>query len=279
MGFLALASGWCVLFFSLSRCKLPLYILPALPALALLTGWLIHMLLRNQASGKLTFSCLALPWICLSLAGAAWIWAHLWARQRGLTAEWSWTLPVIALAAAGWAGCFLSRRRQGALVTLSPCHHVTLSPLPTALWVLCGLLAFGMDLDVVHRLVPAFAREKWPLSENPELVKMAHRGGAAVACPATSWGSLNFLCRSDYLDTEQATMPALIQFLRDHPRTFAVLRAEEYRALRDPALSDLQLKVLQDKDKGIVVYVDNPLAQMKKEARENVGLQASAWRR
>ena len=33
-----LAGGWCVLFFSLSGCKLPTYILPALPLLALVVG-------------------------------------------------------------------------------------------------------------------------------------------------------------------------------------------------------------------------------------------------
>ena len=38
LGFLLLASGWCLLFFSLSGCKLPTYILPAFPSLALALG-------------------------------------------------------------------------------------------------------------------------------------------------------------------------------------------------------------------------------------------------
>jgi hypothetical protein len=38
LGFLLLAGGWCVLFFSLSGCKLPTYILPAFPFLALAVG-------------------------------------------------------------------------------------------------------------------------------------------------------------------------------------------------------------------------------------------------
>jgi 4-amino-4-deoxy-L-arabinose transferase-like glycosyltransferase len=38
LGFALLAAGWCVLFFSLSGCKLPTYILPALPLLALALG-------------------------------------------------------------------------------------------------------------------------------------------------------------------------------------------------------------------------------------------------
>jgi hypothetical protein len=35
LGYLLLTAGWCVLFFSLSGCKLPTYILPAFPPLAL----------------------------------------------------------------------------------------------------------------------------------------------------------------------------------------------------------------------------------------------------
>jgi hypothetical protein len=40
-GFLFLGGGWCVLFFTLSACKLPTYILPALPPLALAFGYFL----------------------------------------------------------------------------------------------------------------------------------------------------------------------------------------------------------------------------------------------
>jgi 4-amino-4-deoxy-L-arabinose transferase-like glycosyltransferase len=39
LGFILLAGGWCVLFFSLSGCKLPTYVLPAFPLLALALGY------------------------------------------------------------------------------------------------------------------------------------------------------------------------------------------------------------------------------------------------
>jgi hypothetical protein len=39
LSFLLLAGGWCVAFFSMSGCKLPTYILPALPPLALALGY------------------------------------------------------------------------------------------------------------------------------------------------------------------------------------------------------------------------------------------------
>jgi 4-amino-4-deoxy-L-arabinose transferase-like glycosyltransferase len=39
LGFTLLCGGWCILFFSLSGCKLPTYILPAFPPLALALGY------------------------------------------------------------------------------------------------------------------------------------------------------------------------------------------------------------------------------------------------
>jgi hypothetical protein len=41
LGFLLLAGGWCLLFFTLASCKLPTYIMPAFPPLALALGWFL----------------------------------------------------------------------------------------------------------------------------------------------------------------------------------------------------------------------------------------------
>ncbi|MFM7148342.1 MAG: ArnT family glycosyltransferase, partial [Gemmataceae bacterium] len=73
LGFHLLAGGWCVLFFTLSACKLPTYILPALPFLALGLGaflvetdWQSSRLFRHslQASFALMMlgHYLVLPW-------------------------------------------------------------------------------------------------------------------------------------------------------------------------------------------------------------------------
>jgi hypothetical protein len=68
-----LAGGWCVLFFSLSECKLPTYVLPAFPPLALALGYYLAgsrwVTSRSPiVAGALTFVALAglhyfaLPW-------------------------------------------------------------------------------------------------------------------------------------------------------------------------------------------------------------------------
>jgi hypothetical protein len=73
LGFFLLAGGWCVLFFSLSSCKLPTYVMPAFPPLALALGYYLAgdcwrrsrwpVVLGTLAFLVLTaFHALFLPW-------------------------------------------------------------------------------------------------------------------------------------------------------------------------------------------------------------------------
>jgi hypothetical protein len=66
--FVLLAGGWCVFFFSLSGCKLPTYILPALPPLALALGYYVA-----------TSAWMASPW---PWRGAAFAFALLFAGHN-----------------------------------------------------------------------------------------------------------------------------------------------------------------------------------------------------
>jgi 4-amino-4-deoxy-L-arabinose transferase-like glycosyltransferase len=65
LGYLVLAAGWCVVFFSLSGCKLPTYVLPAFPPLALALGtFLVH---TGWCRSRLLLGGLAAWWL-LSIA-------------------------------------------------------------------------------------------------------------------------------------------------------------------------------------------------------------------
>jgi hypothetical protein len=66
LGYHLLAGGWCVLFFSLSSCKLPTYALPALPPFALAFG---HFLVRGRwRASRLPLVAGAAAFVLLALA-------------------------------------------------------------------------------------------------------------------------------------------------------------------------------------------------------------------
>jgi 4-amino-4-deoxy-L-arabinose transferase-like glycosyltransferase len=64
LGFTLLAGGWCVLFFSLSGCKLPTYILPGFPPLALACGYFLST--RRWADSTGLRGGVALAWVVLA---------------------------------------------------------------------------------------------------------------------------------------------------------------------------------------------------------------------
>jgi 4-amino-4-deoxy-L-arabinose transferase-like glycosyltransferase len=63
LGFHLLAGGWCVFFFTLSSCKLPTYILPALPFLALALGWALES--ARWRHGRLPAGLATASFVCL----------------------------------------------------------------------------------------------------------------------------------------------------------------------------------------------------------------------
>ena len=63
LGFALLAGGWCVLFFSLSGCKLPTYIMPAFPPLALSLGYFVSV--SKWAGRPMTRALVAMSFVAM----------------------------------------------------------------------------------------------------------------------------------------------------------------------------------------------------------------------
>src|SRR5262249_10894135 len=63
--FMLLAGGWCVLFFTLSGCKLPTYVLPAFPLLALALGHYLAHSRWQQSRLPVVTATIAFALMCL----------------------------------------------------------------------------------------------------------------------------------------------------------------------------------------------------------------------
>ena len=89
LGAVALAAAWILVFFSASSCKLPTYILPAVPLLCLIQGSMLHHLLSGTYAtvpgrGSLT-ACRCTPPTWPSAIGASIAVVDLWLEpDRGL---------------------------------------------------------------------------------------------------------------------------------------------------------------------------------------------------
>jgi dolichol-phosphate mannosyltransferase len=240
LGFLLLWGLGCVLFFSLSRGKLPLYVMPALPAFALLTGWYLEQVLWSGAVGRAWQLVRgAVPRLMLVILGASWAVACYRAWEIGLVSARSWGLVTLATAGALGAS-WLPRWRRPALVA----------------WGCCAVGALAAELDMLHRLTPALATHKAPLAATEELKRLVHGGQMAVALPGQLWASFTFACRGEVMDTDPATITDVLAFLKRHNRAIVILMEDaSVTRLREQAPADYRFTLLRVTDKGTIFLV------------------------
>jgi dolichol-phosphate mannosyltransferase len=176
LGYYVLWASWCLVFFSISSSKLAPYVLPALPALALLAGCYLEQVLfqkslpglfqlARNAAPRLAAAALCAALLVLSLGG--WHLGLIGPREAFFQAGLC-TVCVIALA---WAG----RRIQANLA-----------------WLLCCALVAITMIDSAHRLLPAWSQQRSPLKRYPEIREWAPDQRTPVVCYGGEWGSIPF---------------------------------------------------------------------------------------
>jgi dolichol-phosphate mannosyltransferase len=243
LGFLLLWAGWGFLFFSVSHSKLPPYVLPVLPALALLIGSYLDAVLfqapladffRNAQTTvpRCAAACLCAVWLVVTI-GAFYV--HL----IGTVA----TVLQAGLAAGALAGLGLWGRKFP----------------PRAAWLLCGLLGAVMVFEVGHELVPAWSRRRSPHDEISEMVRggsqeyspQAGPPNTAVVCYGGEWGSVPFyLGRDDVVFNCDGQTPEEIQgFFHEHPRVVFVARhKDDLETFRRTMVPGLEVVKVVDAD-------------------------------
>ena len=120
-----------VVFFSFSDSKLPSYILPSIPALALILGITLARLIDEESSlSSAIFAVLGLTWLGLAAGGLAWL-RHLTATAYGSAAFRSgmanpdalargpFLAGIVLAAVAGIAIAILSKTRRRATIWIS----------------------------------------------------------------------------------------------------------------------------------------------------------------
>jgi len=214
--FAACWAGVYVGLFSLARTKLPNYITPAYPAVALLTACFIHHFSRGSALAGKTWPRLALGTLALVGVGLL-VGLPLAARQFLPGDEWLAVIGLIPL--AGAVGCFLWLRRgrpREAAITFAVTAVVFCT-------TLLGLVPVRVSR---HQTVGVLLDTIANSSSRPQI--------ASFGCHEPSWV---FYAGRPIRSLEKAPSSQLREFLAESRDAFLITTEKQYEALK-PELPD-----------------------------------------
>ncbi|MBI1902359.1 MAG: phospholipid carrier-dependent glycosyltransferase [Planctomycetia bacterium] len=242
-GFFLLWAAWCLAFFSAASCKLPPYILPAFPALAVLFGvYLDHLVfslsraavLGDAGRRRARFSAAV---VCLG--GVLITWSG-W--LLGTEAAWE-TFCESALFAGALAGVwFLGRKIPSPVV-----------------WAVCGAAVFFVTFEANREIVPAWADSRSPLPDAGQAAEQLLREpGVHVIVYGHEWGSVPFyLNRDDVEHFDVDTLDRLTKSVRKHERTLLVYKREQnIDAIRKTLGPEMEISAIGDAGRASLAVVE-----------------------
>ncbi len=156
VGFLLLWSVWCFAFFSMSKCKLPTYLLPAAPASALMIGHYLGEVLRDADNRSRHFF--------------ARFWSARSATATTCFAGMSFVMYVMATNSVvtvftyGWAMMWTSLLGTS-LLLLGNRYQAKIA------WGTSTGVAFLFAVMVMHQMVPAYSRSQTLFGDTSALIK------------------------------------------------------------------------------------------------------------
>jgi len=181
IGYLLLWSAWCFVFFSMSKCKLPTYLLPAAPALALMIGHYLNEVLREAGTPSQYFF--------------ARFWSARTATATTCFAGVGFVLFVIfmtdepTIALFGWAMLWATLLMTS-LLLMADRYQAKIA------WGTSTGVAFLFAVMVMHEMVPAYSRSNTLFGESSTLnEQLAVGAGSPIATVEHEFSEVPF-----YLD-------------------------------------------------------------------------------
>jgi hypothetical protein len=211
MGFLLLWAAWCFVFFSLSRGKLPPYVLPLLPAVALMMGCYLDRALDSGLAQPFFWSRTAVPQLGIGMLAGIWLTASVVLYLMRLTSE-----PVMVASVVVSAVCLVGTAVYGWRLS------------PHAAWALFGAVGLVVTWTAAHLFTPAWANRNAPLGQSAEATRLLLDGSIPVACFNREWGSIPFYVGHDNVrNFGGPTTEDLPRFLLAQRRALIVVRHDE----------------------------------------------------
>ena len=213
VGFLLIWSAWCFVFFSLSSCKLPTYLLPAAPALALMIGHYLGYVLSASSHDSqhwtARFWAARLATAATCVAGVSFV---AFVVATGI--DTSFTMYFWALL---WTVLLVS-----AVIMLRDRHQAEHA------WASSSALAFLFAGMVMHQTIPAYSRSQTMFGIESSLTEfVAAESKPAIATIAHEFSEVPFyLNRTDIRNFKNFHEKSLHEFLQTNGRSILVVKSE-----------------------------------------------------
>ncbi len=246
LGYIVLWAGWCFLFFSLSSCKLPTYLLPAAPAFAMMVGYFMHNTFNSGTSGLTTrverFWSAKVATMTTCLAGVGFILFALVAQLEISTKTQVWALLWTILLV-------------GTLLLMRDLRHRQTA------WISSGLIAALLSVMVMHELVPAYSRSQTVFGKQSKLARQIEDLEIPIATVAHEFAEVPYyLGRSEmhhWMDTKSA---GLDQFVRSHRESLLIVsRKHSLNDLRRVLPQDCRAMEITTRGPARVVRITSPI--------------------
>lgn len=202
LGYLFLMVAWCFVFFSISRCKLPAYILPAAPLVSIMFGYYLkvavidrHRAITNQ------FSNWVLPWLAAIETALFGIGMSIFLTQQ----EWiSSSQPLWYI--APWI-----------IVLLVLVAAIKWMKQPSVAWSVCGVLAFVFVLQGSQQWVPSMSRATTLTQEQQIAETNLPSGTQEIATFNDEWAGIPFYLNRKIPNFSKKEIGKLADFLAQNP--------------------------------------------------------------
>jgi hypothetical protein len=217
MGFFLIALVWGVLFYSCSGCKRPVYLLPALPLLAIVLGSYLSraipwqtVSLRRLRLGHLPAGSAALAFWFSAGALLAGTGVCVAAVQKGL---WD--------ASAGLLGASVLM----SLLAVVIAYRKRL-PAPAA-WGSFVLLLFLLELGAVYHLLPSYNRAFALRGQVRRYLEWCAKEEVPVLCYPRRWDSVSFYLRHDQVQAfSEKELPEMVQKLLHESGSLVIVKSD-----------------------------------------------------
>ncbi|MDV6033247.1 MAG: glycosyltransferase [Phycisphaera sp. RhM] len=214
IGFLSLWVVWMLVFFSVSRCKLPTYLLPTAPAFALLLATYLDRIIR-PAEGLDAWERMA----------------QLWSARMATIAGCSIGVGLIAYFSLGTegfgVGMFAWTMVWGAILVCS-LQLIGDRRYRQFAWGSSALLSFAILTLLLHQLVPSYSQtQKIFAAKGSTLIGVQHDDSMPVATIGHEFSEVPYyLNRKNVFNFSSKSDPGIYEFTRDHADALLVVRRD-----------------------------------------------------